>query len=161
MAVKPKKTNRKIIFILAALCIAVIIGWDISIAFYYSGIANKNTQIQNLNDEITAIEAQFANQTAALRVPRLISLGLQYFDNRTNPNAPYLQVTGYVVNVGGSTAGNCSIRVVAIQNGNSTGLDVMSGLNPLSAGNWEQVNLQLPYSGQALIAFTDTLYWNS
>ena len=50
----------------------------------------KNNQILNLQGQLSS--------------PKLIEINLQYADNRSDPNAPFLQVTFIAVNVGASEA---------------------------------------------------------
>jgi hypothetical protein len=117
-----------------------------------------------LNDQIVDLQTQIANQTAQVSAdsnPKLISLGMLYSDNRTNPNAPFLKITGYIVNVGQNTANNCTLYVSAIQNGNNTAINTAAVINPISAGNWTSIDLQFPYTGQPIIAYSANVDWTS
>jgi uncharacterized membrane protein len=155
-----KTPNKKIVWTLAAIITILIIGLNISIIFYYSEMNNKNTQIQQLNNQITDIQALINNQTLTPATTKLISVGMQYTDNRTDPNAPFLLVTGYVVNVGTSTATNCTIYVSAIQNGNSTAIDNSASIKTLEPGTFERIDIQFPYTGQPVVAYTANLKWS-
>jgi hypothetical protein len=101
-----KTVNRKVAIALGILCIATLVGLNFSIINYYSEMNSKNNQIQTLNDQIVDLQTQIAN--GSLPAAKLISIGMQYNDNRADPNAPYLQVTGYICNVGTGTANNCT-----------------------------------------------------
>jgi hypothetical protein len=88
-------------------------------------------------------------------------MGFQYTDNRSDAHAPFLHITGYVVNVGSAKANNCTIHVNAIQSGNTTAIDTTATINPLNAGANETIDLQFPYTGQALEAYTSYLTWTT
>jgi hypothetical protein len=117
----------------------------------------QNITLQDKNNQIASLQNQLAT-------PKLVSiglLGLQYTDNRSDTNAPFLQITGYVFNVGSSEANNCTINVNAVQNGNVTALDTSKAITSLDAGAYETINLQFPYTGQALEAYTSYLAWTN
>jgi hypothetical protein len=86
MAQTSKMVNRKVAVTLAILCIATLIGLNFSLISYWTGINDKNAQIQTLNDQNYEFQVQIANLTTS--APKLVSLGVQYFDNRTNPMHP-------------------------------------------------------------------------
>ena len=155
-----KTPNRKLVLALAAICTILIIGLNISITFYYSEMNNKDTQIQQLNNQINGIQALINNQTLTAATPKLISVGMNYTDNRTDPNAPFLLVTGYVVNVGASRATNCTISVSAIQSGNSTAIENSAIINALEPGTFEKIDIQFPYTGQPIVAYYANLNWS-
>jgi hypothetical protein len=155
-----KTPNRKLVLALAAICTILIVALNISITFYYSEMNVKNTQIQQLNNQIDDVQALIDNQTLTTSTPKLISLGMNYADNRTDPNAPFLLVTGYVVNVGTSTANNCTINVSAIQNGNSTAIENSAIIKSLAPGTYERIDIQFQYNGQPIVAYTTNLKWS-
>jgi hypothetical protein len=155
-----KATNKKLVWTLAAIITILVVGLNISIITYYAEMNNKNTEIQQLNTQINDIQALINNQTLTAATPKLISVGMQYNDNRTNPSAPYLQVTGYIINVGTSTANNCTINVSAIQNGNSTAIDNTAHTKTLQPGTYEKIDIQFPYTGQPIVAYSTNLNWS-
>ena len=59
---------------------------------------------------------------------------MQYNDNRTDPTAPFLEVTGYICNVGKATANNCILHMTAIQNGNVTAINQTVNIESIEAG---------------------------
>jgi hypothetical protein len=154
-----KTSDRKLVLALAAICTILIIALNISITFYYSGMNNKNTEIQQLNKQINDIQALITNQTLTTAAPKLISVGMQYTDNRTDPNSPFLLVTGYVVNSGTGTANDCFIHVSAIQSGNKTAIDDSVSIKALQPGAFEKIDIQFPYSGQPVVAYSANLNW--
>jgi hypothetical protein len=151
--------NRKVAVALAILCIATLVGLNVSIVTYYSEISNKNNQIQTLNDQIVDLQTQVANST--LPVAELVSIGMQYNDNRADPSAPFLQVTGYICNVGTGTANNCVLHVSATRTDNSTGIDSSANIESLQAGAYTKVDIKFPYHGTPLIAFSSNLEWGN
>ena len=92
---------------------------------------------------------------------KLESIGLQYTDNRSDTNAPFLQITGYVVNVGTAKANNCTIHVTATQSGNVTTIDTSATIPSLDPEASEPIDLQFPYTGQALVAYNSSLSWTN
>ena len=101
-----------LVIILAIIAIVALIGLSASVVIYLK----QNSTVQNNDKEISNLQAQ-------LSTPKLVGIGLQYTDNRSDPNTPFLQITGFVVNVGSTTANNCTIHVSTSQNGNATNKD--------------------------------------
>jgi hypothetical protein len=97
----------------------------------------------------------------ATATAKLVITELQYTDNRTDTNAPFLQITGYVDNAGTAKANNCTIHVNAMQSGNVTAIDTSATIPSLDAGASEPIDLQFPYTGQALVAYSSSLTWTN
>jgi hypothetical protein len=154
-----KTVSRKVAIALAVLCIATIVALNFSIITYYTGMNSKNDQIQTLNDQIVALQTQVANGT--LPAPKLIAVGMQYVDNRTDAASPFLEVTGYVCNVGTTKANNGVLHVSAIRTDNSTGIDSSANLESLAAGAYTKINIQFPYHGTPLLEFSSILEWGN
>jgi hypothetical protein len=154
-----KTVNRKVAIALGILCVATLVALNFSIITYYSEMNSKNNQIQTLNDQIVSLQTQLANGT--LPAAKLITVGMQYNDNRTDISAPFLQVTGYICNVGTSTANNCVLHVSAIRTDNSTGIDSSANIESLQAGAYTKIDIQFPYHGTPLIEFSSNLEWGN
>ena len=154
-----KTVNRKVAITLAILCIATLVALNFSIATYYSGMNSKNNQIQTLNDQIVNLQTQVANGT--LPAAKLITVGMQYVDNRTDISAPFLEVTGYICNVGTTTANNGVLHVSATRNDNSIGLDSTANIESLQVGAYTKIDLQFPYHGTPLAEYNSTLEWGN
>jgi cell division protein FtsL len=154
-----KTVSRKVAIALGILCVATLVALNFSIITYYSEMNNKNTQIQTLNEQIVSLQTQIAKGT--LPAPKLSGIGMQYIDNRTDISAPFLEVTGYICNVGTSIANNCILHVSALRNDNSIGVDSSANIESLQAGNYTKVDLQFPYHGTPLINFTSNLEWGN
>ncbi len=150
-----KMIPRKVAIAFAILCVATLVALNISIITNLSQVSNKNKEIQTLNDQIADIQMQVTNITSP--TPKLITVGMEYKDNRTNPNAPFLQVTGYVVNVGTGNPNNCTIHVSAIKNGNSTTIDSFLPIDSVAPGTYRKIEIQMPYEGEPIIAYTVNL----
>jgi hypothetical protein len=146
-----KKRSLNITNVLGAVLIIVLVALSVLLGVYIQ----QNTTLQDKDNQI----ASFQNQLAT---PKLVSIGLNYTDNRSNSNAPFLHITGYVVNVGSAKANNCTIYVNAVQNGNVTAFDTTLTITSLDAGAYEAIDLQFPYTGQALEAYTSPrLAWTN
>jgi len=150
VVVTEKKRSLNLVTILAIIIIVALFVLSGVLAVYVQQDINS----QNQNKKIASLQNQ-------LDTPKLISIGLQYTDNRSNTNAPALQITGYVVNVGTAKANNCTIYVTAIQSGNVTAIDTSATIPSVDAGAYDTVNLQFPYTGQALEAYTSGLTWTN
>jgi hypothetical protein len=157
MAQTPKMVKRSVAIAFAILCIITLVGLNFSLFTYFSETQSRNEQIQTLNSQLDAVQAQIENITSP--TPNLISVGMEYKDNRTNLNAPFLQVTGYVVNVGTGRANNCAVHVSAIQNGNSTAIDESATIDPIEPGTSQRINLQIAYTGEPIVAYSANLEW--
>jgi hypothetical protein len=146
-----KKSLNKVAVALAALAMVALIGLS-AISYVY---VQQNSTLQDKDNQIASLQNQLAT-------PKLVSIpGLQYTDNRSNVNAPFLHITGYVVNVGSAKANNCTIHVNAVQDGNVTALDTSATITSLDAGAYETIDLQFPYTGQALEAYTSYFTWTN
>jgi hypothetical protein len=86
---------------------------------------------------------------------------MQYIDNRTDISAPFLEVTGYICNVGTSIANNCVLNVTATLADSSTGIDTATNLESIEAGAYTKIDIQFPYHGTPLIAFNSNLEWGN
>jgi len=152
-----KTVSRKVAIALAVLCIATLVALNFSIITYYSEMNSKNNQIQTLNNQIVNLQTQVANGT--LPTTKLITVGMQYTDNRTDISAPFLEVTGYICNVGTNTANSCVLHFTAQRTDNSLGIDSTTNVESLQAGAFTKVDIQFPYHGTALTGYNSTLEW--
>jgi hypothetical protein len=132
--------------ILVPLTIAIIVLFGISAAL--AGYWQLNQTNNNQNNQPTG-------------TPNLVSTNLQYTDNRSNPDAPFLHVTGTVTNDGNATANNCAVHANAIQSGNATAIDTSKPIDSLGAGESEEIDVSFPYTGDALVAYNSNLEWTS
>jgi hypothetical protein len=154
-----KTVSRKVAIALAILCITTLVALNFSVLTYYTEMNSKNNNIQILNDQIVALQTQVANGT--LPTAKLITVDMQYNDNRTDISAPFLEATGYICNVGTSTANNCVLHVTATRTDGSTGLDSSSNIESLEAGAYTKIDIHFPYHGTPLSAFNSNLEWGN
>jgi hypothetical protein len=154
-----KTVSRKVAIALAVLCVATLVALNFSVLTYYTEMNSKNNQIQSLNDHIVSLQTQVVNGT--LPAAKLIGVGMQYIDNRTDISAPFLEVTGYICNVGTSTANNCVLNVTATRADSSTGIDTTANIESIEAGAYTKIDIQFPYHGTPLIAFNSNLEWGN
>jgi hypothetical protein len=146
---KKRLSAPSIATILAIVCLVVLIA--------FSGVLyvfiQQNSILREKDKQIAALQNQ--------GTPKLVNVGLQYTDDRSNANAPFLHITGQVVNNGDVKANNCTIHVNAIQGENATALDTSAVIPSLDAGATETIDLQFPYAGQALVAYSSYLEWTN
>ena len=88
-----KKRSLNITNVLGAVLIIVLVALSVLLGVYIQ----QNTTLQDKNNQIASLQNQLAT-------PKLIIFGLQYTDNRSDAHAPFLHITGYVVNVGSAKA---------------------------------------------------------
>jgi hypothetical protein len=154
-----KTVSRRVAIALGVLCIATLVALNFSIINYYSEMSGKNNQIQILNDQIVNLQTQIANGT--LPAAKLIAIGMQYIDNRTDISAPFLEVNGYICNVGTNTANNVVLHVSATRTDDSTGINSSANIESLQSGNYTKIDVHFPYHGTPLIAFNSNLEWGN
>ena len=154
-----KTVSRRVAIALGVLCIATLVALNFSIINYYSEMSGRNNQIQTLNDQIVNLQTQIANGT--LPAAKLIAIGMQYIDNRTDISAPFLEVKGYICNVGTNTANNVVLHVSATRTDDSTGINSSANIESLQSGNYTKIDAQFPYHGTPLIAFNSNLEWGN
>ena len=150
-----KKTSKKPSLVFNGLAIACLVALIIlsgSLIVY----TQQNASLKDKINQITGLQNQLTEQT-----PKLISIDFQYSNNASGTNAAFLQVTGYVANVGNAEANNCTIHVTALQGGNVTAIDTSATINSLAAGDYQEISVQFPYTGQPLVAFTSYLTWTN
>ena len=147
-----KTVSRKVAIALGILCVATLVALNFSVITYYSGMNSKNNQINTLNDQIVSLQTQIAN--GAITGANLKGVGMLYNDNRTDPSAPFLEVTGYICNFGTNTANNCVLQVTATQNDNPQAIDSSSNIESIPAGNYIKVDIKFPYQGNPLTSYT-------
>ncbi len=137
-----KPVSRKLL-ILVTISVIVLFGITGALAGYWQLNQTNNNQ----NNQPTG-------------TPSLIS-NFQYTDNRSNPDTPFLRVTGTVTNNGNATANNCAVHANAIQSGNATAIDTSKPFDSLGAGESEEIDIVFPYTGDALVAYNSNLEWTS
>lgn len=93
--------------------------------------------------------------------PDLVSINFQYTDDRTDPEEPFLRITGTVTNQGDGTANNCLVRVNAIRANNETAIDTTAAFDSLQAGQSIEIDMMFPYTGEALLAYNAVLEWTN
>jgi uncharacterized protein (UPF0333 family) len=158
IVVTEKKRSVNTVNVLLVLIIVALFVLSGVLAVYLQQNINSQNQSKEINSQskqITSLQSQL-NQ---LDSPKLISIGLKFTDNRSDTNAPFLRVAGYVVNIGAEEANNCTIYVAATQSGNVTALDTSASIPSLGAGTFETIDLQFPYTGQALTSYGSFLTW--
>jgi len=140
-----KITRSNVRNIVAAVCIVIVLVVSVVVITHYLP-QNNNNQLQ----------------TQDTSAPNLSMENLQFTDNRSNPNQPFLHVTGQIHNSGNGTAKNVTISIYAIQNGNLTAIDTTVNLEPTEANAYQPIDLKFAYTGQAIVAYNSpTLKWTN
>jgi hypothetical protein len=146
-----KKSLSKGTVALAAVAMVALIALS-AISYVYM---QQNSALQDKDKQIADLQSQSTT-------PKLIIVpDFQYMDDRSDSHSFFLHVTGYVVNVGGAKANNCTIHVNAVQNGNVTAIDTTATIKSVEAGAYEAIDLRFPYTGQALVAYSSYLEWTT
>jgi len=107
-----------------------------------------------------------ANMSDALRTideleaPLLINISLSGSDIRPLNQTPYLQVSGYIVNLHQKTAYQSQIRAIAYQ-GQVLTFDTRINLGTITGENFTLVDARVYYSGENLTSWDFQLYWTA
>lgn len=166
---KEKKVlNIPVFATLVVLSIIATVGVASTISAYLSNahtsdlMSAKDTQIARLSDQVSGLKLEISTLQQELNnfsSAKLVTIGMEYSDNRSTPNAPFVQVSGYICNVGNSNATNAKINILAYQTGNVIATNRTATIETLEPGAWATVNLQIPYSGDPLQTYSATLKW--
>ncbi|MCW3996394.1 MAG: hypothetical protein NWE98_09660 [Candidatus Bathyarchaeota archaeon] len=144
-----KKISRRLFIIIAigVITLSIVTG---ALSAYYQAKPNNNQNNNNQNN----------NQNPG--TPKLESNNLQYNDNRTNPEAPFLELTGTVTNTGNAKALNCTIHLTASRNSDQTVIDTrIVFTEALDPGASVNINIKAPYTGEELQAYNAVLEWTN
>jgi uncharacterized protein (UPF0333 family) len=117
---------------------------------------NLQNQISSLNTQISSLKAQIETLKAA----KLITIGLSVTDNRPLLQTPYVQISGYICNVGSYAAVNVSMHVVIYQ-GNVVAKDTYIEISSLSGEGSTNINSQVFYAGSAITNYNTALEYVS
>jgi hypothetical protein len=140
-----KLTRSNVANIVAAVCIIIVLVVSVVVIVHYLPQYNGGQ-----------------NQTQDTSVPNLSMENLQFNDNRSDLNQPFLHITGQIYNSGNGTAKNVTISIYAIQNGNLTAIDTTVNLEPTEANAYQTIDLKFSYTGQAIVAYNSpTLKWTN
>lgn len=142
MAQTTVSNRNRMIILGAVLILTIVVVTFAAITFYPKG--TEQTQPQDTY------------------VPQLVMSELQFKDNRTNPNEPFLHLTGKIQNTGNGTANNITLSMYAIKSENATAIDTAVSLEPIQAGATQAIDLEFNYTGDALVAYNPpSLDWTN
>jgi hypothetical protein len=128
-----------------------------------------NTMESNYNNEVNTYNNYVNNhhytddqytQAIANKPAKLIEVDLKSDDNRPFLGTPYLHVYGYLCNVGGITATNVKIHVVAYQSGGVVAINTDIVLGSIAGEAWKKVDGSPTYNGGSLTSWTLTPTWS-
>lgn len=139
----------------------IIIMKDEKILDLQHEITDLEEQVTELQNQVEALQNQLSNMTTASTSARVINVGLGARDDRTNPNNPFLYVSGYVCNVGAETAYNVRLHVTAYQGSVQVINDYYEVASSLAKDDSRYVEARFYYSGPALThnSWTMTPEW--
>lgn len=141
--------RRSSLIALGVICIVLIAALVGVMAYYVSTHSHTNADYD------------------AMSAPQLISvdLGATYIQNGYFL-AKWLNVTGYVVNIHKNSAFNCTLHVVAYQNGGVTAIDTYINLGTIAGESYYKVNANAYYEINAnytegITSYTITPQWTT
>lgn len=124
-------------------------------------VTDLEEQATELQDQVEALQNQLSNMNSGSTTARVINVGLGARDDRTNPNNPFLYVSGYVCNVGAKTAYNVRLHVTAYQGSVQVINSYCEIASSLAKDDSRYVEARFYYSGPALTynSWTMTPEW--
>lgn len=126
-----------------------------------SEVTDLEEQVTELQDQVEALQNQLSSITPASTSARVINVGLGARDDRSDPNNPFLYVSGYVCNVGSETAYNVRLHVTAYQGSVRVINSYYEIASSLVKDGSKYVEARFYYSGPALTynSWTMTPEW--
>lgn len=79
-------------------------------------LTNQTATLQNVANNLTDQINQLNKDMATLKQPKLTAIALNITGNQTGNATGNIHITGYVINVGKSTAHNCTLAITLNQN---------------------------------------------
>jgi hypothetical protein len=141
-----KKGISNKILIIAVVAVIAVFGVTGAIAAYWQ---SQNTPVVQ------------PTPTPVPGTPNLVSSNLLCLDNRTTPNAPFVQVTGTVTNTGNAKASNCTVNLTATRGNDVVVINTSQAIQSLAAGESVEICLTFPYTGAALTTTNAVLDWTN
>jgi hypothetical protein len=145
-----------------------------SVCFDYTVVVPPNGVITSIrfNGTMTSIPFNYTvivppngGMTSSLFNGTITSIPLNYIavvpPSGITTSTRCLLVSGYVHNVGISTAYNCKIHVIAYQSGRVLAINTDIALGTISGQSQISVNASIPYDGSSLINWTLTPRWTA
>ena len=120
--------------------------------------AAENNYTNYLNDHHYTDEQY--TQAIASKPAKLVEVDLKSDDSRPFLGTDSLHVYGYLCNVGGLTANNVKIHVVAYQSGGVVAINTDIVLGSIAGEAWIKVDGSPTYSGSSLTSWTISETWS-
>jgi len=185
---KENMVSKKVAIALGIIAMVLFTGIIVVFAYYSTAvtlrdniIAMKDQEILSLQSEVTDLEEQVTdlqdqveaqqnqilnlqNQLLSMKpastAARVINVGLGARDDRSNPNNPFLYVSGYVCNVGAETAYNVKLHVTAYR-GSFEVINSYYNIGTIAKEDSRQIEAEFHYDGSALTpnSWTMTPEW--
>jgi len=167
--------DKKVAIALGIIAMVLFTGIIVVFAYYSAAvsqrdsiIATKDQEILSLQNEVDDLEEHVTdlqdqveaqqNQILSLQnqlgstAARVINVALGARDDRSNPNEPFLYVSGYVCNVGAETAHNVRLHVTAYRGSVEVINSYYDIASSLERDGSAYVEARFYYSGPALTA---------
>ena len=177
-----KVVSRNVAVGVGVLCVVLVVAFVFSVVSYALMLKDKDSLISSLNAQIVALGGdpsqspgvsdkdaliaalldQLAEKNAeinSLKVAKLVSVNLRAEDSRASGQAPYVHVSGYVVNVGNSTAEDAKIHVVLQQSGGVVAKDTYVNLGSVDGEAVVNVDTKVYYEGSEIVIASMFLEW--
>lgn len=129
---------------------------------YNTAVSNYNNEVDTYNNYVNNhhyTDEQYT-QAIASKPANVVKVDLKSDDNRPFLQTPYLHVYGYLCNVGGITATNVKIHVIAYQSGGVVAIETDIVLGSIAGEAWKKVDGPPTYNGGALTSWTTTVTWS-
>jgi hypothetical protein len=152
-----KMVSRNVAVALGIICIILIVGLGLIMAYYTMTINNKDTTY----NEYVSTHSHTNAEYDSMWTPYLIEVDLGATENG-NPAyvARWLHVTGFVVNVHKNWAYNCTLHVVAYQSGGVTATDTYINLGTIAGESYSKVDANVYYYTD-ITNYTITPQWTA
>ncbi|MCW4006484.1 MAG: hypothetical protein NWF04_07840 [Candidatus Bathyarchaeota archaeon] len=89
-------------------------------------------------------------QLNELKVAKLVNVGIGGYDNRANPDNPFMIIEGSVCNVGRETAYNCELKIIANQGENQSIFFLTLGTGTIHGLGTETFSTNIYYTGNPI-----------
>jgi len=178
---KPKKVvGRSVAIALGIACIILIAGVGGVMAFYTMQVNSLKVNHTYTDDQYNAMQSNYQaaennytnylndhhytdeqyTQAIASKPAKLVEVDLKSDDSRPFLGTDSLHVYGYLCNVGGLTANNVKIHVVAYQSGGVVAINTDIVLGSVAGEAWIKVDGSPTYSGSSLTSWTISETWS-
>ncbi|MEM2130665.1 MAG: hypothetical protein QXZ70_08725 [Candidatus Bathyarchaeia archaeon] len=146
------------------ICVLLVVALVFSVVGYNLMLSEKDSLIASLREQVAALQnatARLSAELNELRGAKLISVNLKAEDSGATSGTPYVHVSGYVVNVGNSTAENAKIHVILQQSGGAVLKEAYVDLGSVAGWSFVSVDSKIYYDKGSNVVFVSmNLEWS-